>query len=133
MEQTHKPKALIVDDSRAVRMILARNLRELGYETGEAGDGVEALRLLTADPGGFSLALVDWNMPEMNGMELLRAVRADARLAALTVLMVTTETEIEHMAAALDAGANEYVMKPFTREILFDKLQLAGLGPLGQS
>ncbi len=133
MEQTHKPKALIVDDSRAVRMILARNLRELGYETGEAGDGVEALRLLTADPGGFSLALVDWNMPEMNGMELLRAVRGDARLAALTVLMVTTETEIEHMAAALEAGAHEYVMKPFTREILFDKLQLAGLGPLGQS
>lgn len=128
MEQPAKPKALIVDDSRAVRMILARNLKELGYETGEAGDGVEALRQLTADAAGFSLALVDWNMPEMNGMELLRAVRADARLAALTVIMVTTETEIEHMSAALEAGANEYVMKPFTREILLDKLQLAGLG-----
>jgi two-component system chemotaxis response regulator CheY len=128
MEQPAQPKALIVDDSRAVRMILARHLRELGYETGEAGDGIEALRLLTADPAGFSLALFDWNMPEMDGMELLRAVRADGRLAALTVIMVTTETEIEHMAAALDAGANEYVMKPFTREILFDKLQLAGLG-----
>lgn len=128
MEHTDKPKALIVDDSRAVRMILARHLRELGYETGEAGDGIEALRLLTADPAVFSLALVDWNMPEMNGMELLRVVRADARLVKLTVIMVTTETEIEHMAAALDAGANEYVMKPFTREILFDKLQLAGLG-----
>jgi two-component system, chemotaxis family, chemotaxis protein CheY len=128
MEQTGQPKALIVDDSRAVRMILTRNLRELGYQTSEAGDGVEALRLLTADPAGFSLALVDWNMPEMNGMELLRAVRADASLARLTVIMVTTETEIEHMAAALEAGANEYVMKPFTREILLDKLQLASLG-----
>lgn len=128
MEHTDKPKALIVDDSRAVRMILARNLRELGYETGEAADGVEALRLLTADPAVFLLALVDWNMPEMNGMELLRAVRADASLARLTVIMVTTETEIEHMAAALEAGANEYVMKPFTREILLDKLQLASLG-----
>jgi two-component system, chemotaxis family, chemotaxis protein CheY len=128
MEHTDTPRALIVDDSRAVRMILARNLRELGYQTAEAGDGVEALRVLTAGPGGFSLALVDWNMPEMNGMELLRAVRADARLAGLTVIMVTTETEVEHMAAALEAGANEYVMKPFTREILFDKLQLAGLG-----
>lgn len=120
-------KALVVDDSRAVRMILARTLKDLGYEIGEAANGREALALIEQDKKAFSLLLADWNMPEVNGFELLRAVRRDPELASLTVVMVTTETEIEHMTAALDAGANEYVMKPFTREILVEKLQLAGM------
>lgn len=120
-------KALVVDDSRAVRMILARTLKDLGYEIREAANGREALALIEQDKKAFSLLLADWNMPEVNGFELLRAVRRDPELASLTVVMVTTETEIEHMTAALDAGANEYVMKPFTREILVEKLQLAGM------
>ncbi len=108
-------------------MILSKTLRELGYEVGEAADGREALDLIGRDKRGFSLMLADWNMPVVNGFELLCAVRRDPELAAPTVVMVTTETEIEHMTAALEAGANEYVMKPFTREILVEKLQLAAM------
>lgn len=121
------PKALVVDDSRAVRMILAKTLRELGYDVGEAGNGQEALDLIAQDKRAFCLMLADWNMPVVNGYDLLRAVRGDPELSQLTVVMVTTETEIEHMTAALAEGANEYVMKPFTREILIEKLQLAGM------
>jgi two-component system chemotaxis response regulator CheY len=108
-------------------MILRRTLAELGFEVGEAANGLEALRALAADRQAFSLILADWNMPGMNGLELLRELRSDPALNATKVVMVTTETEIEHMAAALDAGANEYVMKPFMRDILIEKLQLAGI------
>ena len=120
-------KALVVDDSRAVRMILARVLRTTGYQVEEATNGYQALDILEREPGAFELMLVDWNMPEMNGMELLKRLRADQRYASLVIIMVTTETELEHMAAALEAGANEYVMKPFTVDILLDKLRLAGM------
>jgi two-component system chemotaxis response regulator CheY len=119
-------KALIVDDSRAVRVILARTLRELGYELAEAANGLEAFAICErSEP--FNLALLDWNMPEMNGLELLERLRANPRYDPMHIIMVTTETEMEQIAAALSAGANEYVMKPFTREILIDKLQIAGV------
>jgi two-component system chemotaxis response regulator CheY len=121
-------KALIVDDSRAVRMILSRTLREIGYETREAGNGREALEVLATEMNTISLILADWNMPEMNGLELLKTVRANPQLSSIPVVMVTTETELDQMNAALDAGANEYVMKPFTKEILVEKLRLAGFG-----
>lgn len=121
-------KALVVDDSRAVRMILAKTLKDLGYEVREAAHGGEALELIEAGDEAFSLVLADWNMPVMNGLELLRQLRRMPRLATLIVVMVTTETELDQMAAALEAGANEYVMKPFTREILVEKLQMAGIG-----
>lgn len=120
-------RALVVDDSRAVRMILARTLRAIGYDVQEAGTGLLALEILDLEPGAFELALIDWNMPEMSGLELLRRLRADHRYVAMVIVMVTTETEVEHMAAALQAGANEYVMKPFTPEMLRDKLQLTGI------
>jgi two-component system chemotaxis response regulator CheY len=120
-------KAVVVDDSRAVRLILARTLRELDYEVREAGDGRQALEILNQEPAAFRLALVDWNMPEMNGIELLRKLRGDRRFDGLVIVMVTTETEVEQIGMALGAGANEYVMKPFTREILLDKLQIAGV------
>jgi two-component system, chemotaxis family, chemotaxis protein CheY len=119
-------KALIVDDSRAIRQILARILRELHYEIAEAGDGHEALALLEADPGAFRLALVDWNMPVMNGLELLKTLRAQPAFERLPVVMVSTETEMGHMAEAIEAGANEYVMKPFTKDILLGKLEYVG-------
>ena len=122
-------KALVVDDSRAVRMILGRTLKELGFAVHEAGNGREALALMKTEREGMSLVLADWNMPEMNGLELLRLLRADPTLASLVVVMVTTETEIGQMTTALEAGANEYVMKPFTREILVGKLQMAGVHP----
>ncbi len=122
-------KALIVDDSRAVRMILAKTLRELGYDVREAGNGREALEVVEAEKNEVALVLADWNMPEMNGLELLKRLRQNPALSSLVVVMVTTETEIGQMVAALEAGANEYIMKPFTKDILVEKLELAGIHP----
>jgi two-component system chemotaxis response regulator CheY len=121
------PKALVVDDSRAIRMILSRTLKELGYEVREAANGREALEIIEAENYTVKLVLADWNMPEINGLDLVRRLRQNPRLASLVVVMVTTETELGQMAAALEAGANEYVMKPFTKEILVEKLQMAGI------
>ncbi|MGB9458747.1 MAG: response regulator [Bryobacteraceae bacterium] len=122
-------KALVVDDSRAVRMILARTLKELGFEVREAANGREALEVIEAEKTGVTLVLADWNMPEINGLELLKQLRQKPELSSLVVVMVTTETELDQMAAALEAGANEYVMKPFTKDILVEKLQLVGIHP----
>ena len=121
------PKALVVDDSKAVRMILARTLKELGFEVREAADGREALDVIAAERDSVNLVLADWNMPEMNGLELLTRLREKPELASLTIVMVTTETEVGQMTAALEAGANEYIMKPFTKDILLEKLELLGI------
>jgi two-component system chemotaxis response regulator CheY len=123
VETENRSRALIVDDSRAMRMILRKTLTELGYETCEAANGQEALVLLAQHGASFGLMLVDWNMPVMCGLDLVKAVRADTRYAAIPVVMVTTETEIQHISEALEAGANEYVMKPFTKDVLEDKLR----------
>ena len=123
-------KALVVDDSKTIRMILGRTLRELGYEVREAANGIEALKVMEAEKAAITLVLADWNMPEMNGLELLKQLRQDPDLASLKVVMVTTETELDHMVSALEAGANEYVMKPFTKEILKEKLDLIGIHPV---
>jgi two-component system chemotaxis response regulator CheY len=122
-------KALVVDDSRAVRMVLSRTLRELGFEVLQAADGREALELMSRERPAVDLALVDWNMPEMNGLELVRRLRAEPRYEAVRLMMVTTETEMEQIVLALEAGANEYMMKPFTREAVEDKLRLLGVIP----
>lgn len=122
-------KALVVDDSRAVRMILGNTLKELGFEVCEAANGREALELIEAGSTAASLVLVDWNMPEMSGFELLKRLRQAPELSSMVIVMVTTETELDQMAAALEAGANEYVMKPFTKDILVEKLRLAGIHP----
>jgi len=122
-------QALVVDDLRAVRMILARILTELGYEVKEAANGREALEVIATEKTAVKLVLADWNMPEINGLELLKRLRQNPELAALTVVMVTTETEIDQMVTALEAGANEYVMKPFTKDILREKLELLGIQP----
>ena len=121
------PIALVVDDSRAIRMILAKTWKELGFDVREAADGREALELIEAEKSAVTLVLADWNMPEINGLELLKRLRQDPELASLVVVMVTTETELDQMAAALEAGANEYVMKPFTKDILLEKLELVGI------
>jgi two-component system chemotaxis response regulator CheY len=122
-------KALVVDDSRVVRMILAKILRELGYEVKEAANGREALEVLETEKTAVKLVLADWNMPEINGLELLKRLRQNPELGTLAVVMVTTETEIDQMVVALEAGANEYVMKPFTKDILMEKLELLGIHP----
>ena len=120
-------KALVVDDSRTIRTIIRRILVDLGHEVCEAGNGVEALKALEAEKGAVSFVLADWNMPEMNGLDVLKRIRKDPALSSMVVVMVTTETDLPHMTAALEAGANEYVMKPFTKDILVEKLQIAGL------
>ena len=123
-------KALIVDDSKTIRMILGRILRELGYEVCEAIDGKDALKVIEAQKAAVDLVLADWNMPEMNGLDLVKHLRQNPDLASTKVIMVTTETEADHIASALEAGANEYVMKPFTKDILREKLELVGILPV---
>jgi two-component system chemotaxis response regulator CheY len=123
-------KALVVDDSKTIRIIIRRILIELGYEVCEAANGREALELIETQKAAVKVVLADWNMPEMNGLELVKRLRQDPELPSLKVIMVTTETELGQMASALDAGANEYVMKPFTKDILKDKLQLIGISAL---
>ncbi len=122
-------KALVVDDSRAVRMLLAKTLKELGYEVREAANGREALEVIEAEKSTLTLVLADWNMPEIDGLDMLKRLRQNPALSSLKVVMVTTETAIDCIAEALEAGANEYVMKPFTPDILVEKLQLAGIHP----
>ena len=119
-------RALIIDDSRAIRLILTRLMGELGIEAEQAENGAKALEVLQRQ-GPFDFALVDWNMPEMNGFEFVQAVRADERWNDMKLMMVTTETEMSQVVKALSAGANEYVMKPFTREVIAEKLAILGL------
>lgn len=119
-------QALVIDDSRAMRKILGRILSEIGYEVTEAGNGSEAMDALKAGTEP-QLALVDWNMPVMNGYEFVCEVRKNQRYDDLRLMMVTTETGESEMSKALDAGANEYVMKPFTKDVIVEKLKLMGL------
>lgn len=119
-------KAIIVDDSRAIRMVLRKLLAGIGFDTIEAAHGKEALDRLS-ESGALDLALVDWNMPEMNGLEFVTALRQKPTFAKMRVMMVTTETEATQIVKALDAGADEYMMKPFTAEALQDKLVILGL------
>jgi two-component system, chemotaxis family, chemotaxis protein CheY len=121
-------RVLIVDDSRAIRIMLGRYLVDLGYTTAEAGNGKEALAVLAAGTLP-DLMLVDWNMPEMNGYDFVTAVRADPKYEGIPIVMVTTETELAQVARAFENGANEYVMKPFTKDVLQSKLELLGFGP----
>ncbi|MGA8730253.1 MAG: response regulator [Terracidiphilus sp.] len=121
------PKALVVDDSRTIRTILAKTLREIGFEILEAANGREALEVIEAEKAEVSLILLDWDMPEMNGLELLKRLRQAPEFSSMVVVMVTAQTELDHIGEALDAGANEYVMKPFTKDILVGKIELTGI------
>jgi two-component system chemotaxis response regulator CheY len=121
-------RVLVVDDSRAMRAILARMLREVGCEVDEASNGREALEVIQTR-GLPELMLVDWNMPEMNGLELIRAMRGDAAKRDVSIMMVTTEIETAQVVRALAAGANEYLMKPFTKDGLMEKLRILGAVP----
>ncbi|MFO0865164.1 MAG: response regulator [Gemmataceae bacterium] len=116
-------RALVVDDSRVMRAILASILCELGIDVCEAPDGAAALDQLRRQ-SEIDLVLVDWNMPVMNGLEFIEAVRADRAFDPMKIMMVTTETDVDQVNRALKAGANEYVMKPFTKEVLVAKISM---------
>jgi two-component system, chemotaxis family, chemotaxis protein CheY len=128
---------MVIDDSRAMRLILKRIVAQLGFDVVESANGKEAMDYLAGilEAGDDSklpgLALVDWNMPEMNGLEFVTAVRADQRLRNMTLMMVTTESEQSQIVRALASGAHEYVIKPFTPDAIIDKLTLLGLVPNG--
>jgi two-component system chemotaxis response regulator CheY len=122
---------MVIDDSRAMRLILTRIAGQLGFTVVEAGNGKEALDKLATLPEPPQLALVDWNMPEMNGLEFVTAVRAEPRYKTMTLMMVTTESEQSQIVRALAAGAHEYVIKPFTPDAIVEKLALLGLVPNG--
>ena len=118
-------QALVIDDSRAVRLLVGNILREQGFQVFAAGHGGEGLERLHENPE-IRLMLVDWNMPVMDGLEFIQAVRQMRVWDAVRIVMVTTETESEQVQRAMTAGANEYVMKPFTAEVLVAKLSLLG-------
>lgn len=116
-----KIKVLVVDDFATMRRIVKNILRQLGYENiEEAEDGAQAYTKLKG--GGFQFVVSDWNMPNMDGLELLKKVRSDPELKGLPVLMVTAEAEKEKVVEAIRAGVNNYVVKPFTAEILKEKI-----------
>lgn len=123
-------RAMIIDDSRAMRSILRRIVTDLGFETSEAGHGQEALDLLEAAEVTQTipeLCLIDWNMPVMDGYTFIQRVRANPRWRNITLMMVTTESEQGQIVRALAAGAHEYVIKPFTPDAIVDKLDMLGL------
>ena len=116
-----KMKFLVVDDFSTMRRIVRNLLKELGYSNvDEAEDGAMALSKLKNEH--FDFVISDWNMPVMNGLDMLKSIRADAALARLPVLMVTAEAKKENIIAAAQAGANGYVVKPFTAATLDEKL-----------
>lgn len=124
-------KMLIVDDSKAMRGFLAHLASEMAFTVTEAEDGRAALdTLIRTEPGDlFDVALVDWDMPRMNGLEFVEFVRRNRHYNGVKLMMVTTNNSVERMAQALQAGADDYLMKPVTRESLEEKLQILGLRP----
>ncbi len=120
-------RALVIDDSRAMRALLARILGELGFEVSEAGNGREGLEHLQAH-GVPDVVLVDWNMPEMSGFEFVQTVRRMPEYDGMRLVMVTTETEMTRVVKALGAGLDAYVMKPFTRDAVVEQLERIGFG-----
>lgn len=115
-------KILIVDDFSTMRRIIKNLLRDLGFtNTAEADDGQSALPMLQSSH--FDFVVTDWNMPGMTGIDLLKAIRADQRLASVPVLMVTAEAKREQIIEAAQAGVNGYVVKPFTAQVLKEKIE----------
>src|SRR3954451_5828087 len=121
-------RALVIDDSRAMRRIVSQILEGLGFEVRDAGHRREGLDALAE--GWIPIpCTVDWNMPVMDGLQFVSAVRANPALRNVTIMMVTSESEHTQIVRALAAGAHEYVIKPFTADAIRDKLALLGLLP----
>lgn len=119
--------AMVIDDSRTMRLIVGRIVSELGFDVLEAANGQEALDRLAADDRVPDLALVDWNMPVLDGLEFVRRVRDREEWRGITLVMVTTESEHGQVVKALAAGAHDYIIKPFTPEAVHEKLAWLGL------
>lgn len=119
-------KILLVDDSRAVRMFMRRVASSLGLTTLEAENGQQAMLIAQQHPD-LDVVLLDWNMPVMDGLSFLKALREDARERQPAVVMCTTENEMARIVEAMAAGANEYIMKPFTEDIIREKLEGVGV------
>ena len=116
-----KMKVLVVDDFSTMRRIVKNLLKQIGYvNIEEAEDGEQAFSKLKN--GGFGFVVSDWNMPNMDGLDLIKAVRSDPQLKDLPILMVTAEAEKEKVITAIQAGVNNYIVKPFTGEVLKDKM-----------
>jgi two-component system chemotaxis response regulator CheY len=120
--------ALVVDDSDAVRGLLADHLTQLGFAVEQAANGMEALARATRMQA-LEVVLLDWDMPGMDGLEVLRRLRAETGTRELPVVMLTTEHELPFVESALDAGASEYLMKPFDAQTVLEKLLLLGVDP----
>jgi two-component system chemotaxis response regulator CheY len=115
-------KLLVVDDSSTMRRIIKNTLSRLGYEDVlEGEDGLQGWTVLNENPD-IGMLITDWNMPEMNGLELVKKVRADTRFSDLPIIMVTTEGGKAEVITALKAGVNNYIVKPFTPQVLKEKL-----------
>ena len=119
-------RTLVVDDSRVIRTIVGRALQELGFQprrpaTARGRPGKTGARRTPA------VVMIDWNMPEVNGLEMVKTVRANPAWADVKLIMITSENEIERVQTALEAGADEYIMKPFTKEMIQEKLMLLGV------
>ena len=118
-------QCLVVDDSRVIRRVARRILEELNFTISEAEHGQDALD--QCREGMPDMILLDWNMPVMNGIDFLKALRQESGGESPTVIFCTTENDIAHITEAISAGANEYIMKPFDREIIESKLSQVGL------
>ncbi len=123
-------KLLTIDDSRMIRRVICDVAATIGIETIEADSGKRGLQMLKAEANGIELVLLDWNMPGINGFEVLKEIKADQKLQHIPVMMVTTEGERKNIVAAIRAGAVNYLTKPFTQEDLAAKI-LESLGLSG--
>lgn len=132
MSVLNQDRALLVDDSRVIQMILSRIFVEIGYEPVVAGDVDEALALLE-QTGPLVLAVLDWNLPGRSGLDLVKILRADARYDSMKILMVTTEMEPVQRDRAQRAGINGYLTKPFTSEGLVEKMKELGICGTGHT
>ncbi|HEX9157056.1 MAG TPA: chemotaxis response regulator CheY [Syntrophales bacterium] len=122
MDVNKNLKILIVDDFATMRKVIRNLLKQGGFENvAEAEDGAAALKVLKSQP--FDFVISDWNMPNMSGLELLKAVRADEELKGLPFLMVTAEALKDNVVAAVKAGVSNYIVKPFTAEVLNEKIE----------
>jgi two-component system chemotaxis response regulator CheY len=121
-------KMLIIDDSPSMRAIIEQLGRQLSFKTEQAGDGLEAMAKLINCPRQepFDLAIIDWEMPGMAGLEFVSAVRKNPEHDSVKMMMVTGRNKQEEVSRALEAGADEYLMKPITRETFSEKLQILG-------
>jgi two-component system, chemotaxis family, chemotaxis protein CheY len=119
-------RLLIVDDSKAMRTMLSAYARDLGYETNEACDGIDAIEALERSQD-YDGILLDWDMPKMDGLTLLKILREDRRFDAIKIMMVTAQGSYENVAQSLELGANDYLMKPFDEQMFGEKMKILGL------